>query len=201
YFALRSDLSFEVLCEPSLMKVYVIKRRNKDYQIVLMICLNEFQNIVMLVLTILTCSVAEVTQFLPWYVSLTVGFSCTKKSLIIMIESSAHGDEYDGVMYSQLVSSVLCIVQLICTVTPASGSMEETHNTLKFASRAKQVEIHASRNRVNILFSIWLEMLKEISSLKQELEHFKKGMLSGASQDEIMSLRQQVNIEYVLQMP
>ncbi|RRT54179.1 hypothetical protein B296_00028606, partial [Ensete ventricosum] len=167
YFALRSDLSFEVLCEPSLMKVYVIKRRNKDYQIVLMICLYEFQNIVMLVLTILTCSVAEVTQFLPWYVSLTVGFSvlyylrylCTKKSLIIMIESSAHGDEYDGVMYSQLVSSVLCIVQLICTVTPASGSMEETHNTLKFASRAKQVEIYASRNRVNILFSIWLEML------------------------------------------
>ncbi|RWW64966.1 hypothetical protein BHE74_00027771, partial [Ensete ventricosum] len=193
YFALRSDLSFEVLCEPSLMKVYVIKRRNKDYQIVLMICLNEFQSIVMLVLTILTCSVAEVTQFLPWYVSLTVGFS--------MIESSAHGDEYDGVMYSQLVSSVLCIVQLICTVTPASGSMEETHNTLKFASRAKQVEIYASRNRVNILFSIWLEMLKEISSLKQELEHFKKGMLSGASQDELMSLRQQVNIEYVLQMP
>ena len=39
-------------------------------------------------------------------------------------------------------------LQLICTVTPASSSMEETHNTLKFASRAKRVEIFASRNKV-----------------------------------------------------
>lgn len=38
--------------------------------------------------------------------------------------------------------------QLICTVTPASSNMEETHNTLKFASRAKRVEIYASRNKV-----------------------------------------------------
>jgi hypothetical protein len=29
--------------------------------------------------------------------------------------------------------------------------MEETHNTLKFASRAKRIEIYASRNRVNVL--------------------------------------------------
>lgn len=40
------------------------------------------------------------------------------------------------------------VVQLICTVTPASSNMEETHNTLKFASRAKRVEIYASRNKV-----------------------------------------------------
>ncbi|KAK7267078.1 hypothetical protein RIF29_19742 [Crotalaria pallida] len=39
-------------------------------------------------------------------------------------------------------------VSLICTVTPASTNMEETHNTLKFASRAKRVEIYASRNKV-----------------------------------------------------
>lgn len=42
------------------------------------------------------------------------------------------------------------VLQLICTVTPASSNLEETHNTLKFASRAKRVEIFASRNRVNI---------------------------------------------------
>jgi len=42
-------------------------------------------------------------------------------------------------------------LQLICTVTPASSSMEETHNTLKFASRAKRVEIYASRNKVCFL--------------------------------------------------
>lgn len=43
------------------------------------------------------------------------------------------------------------ILQLICTITPASSNMEETHNTLKFASRAKRVEIYAARNRVSIL--------------------------------------------------
>ncbi|CAL9108720.1 unnamed protein product [Musa textilis] len=183
----------------------------------------------------------------------------------LMIESSAHGDEYDGVMYSQLNlidlagsessktettglrrkegsyinKSLLTLgtvigklsegkashipyrdskltrllqtslsghghVSLICTVTPASGSMEETHNTLKFASRAKRVEIYASRNRIIDEKSLIKKYQKEISSLKQELEHLKKGMLTGASQDEIMSLRQkleegQVKMQYRLE--
>ncbi|KAL8481958.1 hypothetical protein ACS0TY_028194 [Phlomoides rotata] len=38
--------------------------------------------------------------------------------------------------------------QVICTITPASSNVEETHNTLKFANRAKGVEIYASRNRI-----------------------------------------------------
>lgn len=45
------------------------------------------------------------------------------------------------------INLIQCM-QLICTVTPASSNMEETHNTLKFASRAKRVEIYASRNKV-----------------------------------------------------
>nr|GEV02104.1 kinesin-like protein KIN-7D, mitochondrial [Tanacetum cinerariifolium] len=126
-----------------------------------------------------------------------------------MIESSSHGDEYDGVIFSQLNlidlagsessktettglrrkegsyinKSLLTLgtvigklsegrashvpyrdskltrilqsslsghghVSLICTITPASSSMEETHNTLKFASRAKRIEIYASQNKV-----------------------------------------------------
>lgn len=43
--------------------------------------------------------------------------------------------------------------QLICTVTPASSSLEETHNTLKFAHRAKHVEIQAAQNKVGVLFN------------------------------------------------
>lgn len=31
---------------------------------------------------------------------------------------------------------------IICTVTPSSSQAEETHNTLKFASRAKKVTYH-----------------------------------------------------------
>ncbi|KAK8444743.1 hypothetical protein SEVIR_9G193500v4 [Setaria viridis] len=171
----------------------------------------------------------------------------------LMIESSARGDEYDGVMYSQLNlidlagsessktettglrrregayinKSLLTLgtvigklsegrathipyrdskltrllqsslsghghVSLICTITPASSNMEETHNTLKFASRAKRVEIYASRNRIIDEKSLIKKYQREISSLKQELDQLRRGMIGGASQEEIMSLRQQL---------
>ncbi|XP_010271503.1 PREDICTED: kinesin-like protein KIN-7D, mitochondrial [Nelumbo nucifera] len=171
----------------------------------------------------------------------------------LMIESSAHGDEYDGVIFSQLNlidlagsessktettglrrkegsyinKSLLTLgtvigklsegkashvpyrdskltrllqsslsghghVSLICTVTPASSSMEETHNTVKFASRAKRVEIFASRNRIIDEKSLIKKYQREISSLKQELDQLKKGMLAGVNHEEILSLRQQL---------
>ncbi|KAI0520558.1 hypothetical protein KFK09_008034 [Dendrobium nobile] len=171
----------------------------------------------------------------------------------LMVESSARGDEYDGVMYSQLnlidlagsessktettgqrrkegsfinkslltlgtvigklsegrathipyrdskltrlLQSSLSghgLVSLICTVTPASSNMEETHNTLKFASRAKRVEIYASRNRIIDEKSLIKKYQREISSLKQELEQLKRGMLTGVGQEEIMSLKQKL---------
>lgn len=120
-------------------------------------------------------------------------------------------------------STLICeISQLICTVTPASSNMEETHNTLKFASRAKRVEIYASRNKVypwtyDIVFnnmfdneneswqpcgfwkfqiidekSLIKKYQREISSLKEELDQLRRGMLIGVSHEEIMSLRQKV---------
>ncbi|XP_006662507.2 kinesin-like protein KIN-7K, chloroplastic [Oryza brachyantha] len=171
----------------------------------------------------------------------------------LMIESSARGDDYDGVMYSQLNlidlagsessktettglrrregsyinKSLLTLgtvigklsegrathipyrdskltrllqsslsghghVSLICTITPASSNMEETHNTLKFASRAKRVEIYAARNRMIDEKSLIKKYQREISSLKQELDQLRRGMIGGASQEEIMSLRQQL---------
>lgn len=39
-------------------------------------------------------------------------------------------------------------------MTPASSNSEETHNTLKFAHRSKQVEIKASQNKVNLTFTL-----------------------------------------------
>ncbi|CAA2975310.1 kinesin KIN-7D, mitochondrial isoform X1 [Olea europaea subsp. europaea] len=171
----------------------------------------------------------------------------------LMIESSAPGDDYDGVIYSQLnlidlagsessktettglrrkegsyinkslltlgtvigklsegkashvpyrdskltrlLQSSLSghgLVSLICTVTPASSYMEETHNTLKFASRAKCVEIYASRNKIIDEKSLIKKYQREISSLKLELDQLKKGMLVSVSHEEIMSLRQQL---------
>ncbi|XP_038887849.1 kinesin-like protein KIN-7D, mitochondrial [Benincasa hispida] len=171
----------------------------------------------------------------------------------LMIESSARGDEYDGVIFSQLNlidlagsessktkttglrrkegayinKSLLTLgtvigklsegkashvpyrdskltrllqsslsghghVSLICTVTPASSNMEETHNTLKFASRAKRVEIYASRNKIIDEKSLIKKYQREISTLKQELDQLKRGMLTGVNHEEIMNLRQQL---------
>ncbi|KAL5706624.1 Kinesin-like protein KIN-7D [Ranunculus cassubicifolius] len=171
----------------------------------------------------------------------------------LMVESSAHGDDYDGVIFSQLNlidlagsessktettglrrkegsyinKSLLTLgtvigklsegkashvpyrdskltrllqsslsghghVSLICTVTPASSNMEETHNTLKFASRAKRVEIFASRNKIIDEKSLIKKYQKEISTLKQELDHLKQGVLAGINHEEILTLKQKL---------
>ncbi|KAK4761318.1 hypothetical protein SAY87_006211 [Trapa incisa] len=176
----------------------------------------------------------------------------------LMIESSAHGDEYDGVIFSQLNlidlagsesskaettgmrrkegsyinKSLLTLgtvigklsegkashvpyrdskltrllqsslsgnghVSLICTVTPASSNMEETHNTLKFASRAKRVEIYASRNKIIDEKSLIKKYQREISTLKQELDQLRRGMLVGVNHEELISLRQQLELGQV----
>ncbi|KAL7125417.1 hypothetical protein ABFS83_14G115800 [Erythranthe nasuta] len=171
----------------------------------------------------------------------------------LMIESSAHGDDYDGVIFSQLNlidlagsessktettgvrrkegsyinKSLLTLgtvigklsegkashvpyrdskltrllqsslsghghVSLICTITPASSNLEETHNTLKFASRAKRVEIYASRNRIIDEKSLIKKYQKEISVLKEELDQLRRGVLAGVNPEEIIVLRQQL---------
>ncbi|KAI5673183.1 hypothetical protein M9H77_13547 [Catharanthus roseus] len=171
----------------------------------------------------------------------------------LMIESSAHGDDYDGVIFSQLNlidlagsessktettgmrrkegsyinKSLLTLgtvigklsegkashvpyrdskltrllqsslsghghVSLICTVTPASSNMEETHNTLKFASRAKRVEIYASRNKIIDEKSLIKKYQREISCLKQELDQLKKGIIVGVNHEEILTLKQKL---------
>ncbi|XP_004507492.1 kinesin-like protein KIN-7D, mitochondrial isoform X2 [Cicer arietinum] len=171
----------------------------------------------------------------------------------LMIESSAHGEEYDGVIFSQLNlidlagsessktettglrrkegsyinKSLLTLgtvigklsegkashvpyrdskltrllqsslsghghVSLICTVTPASSNMEETHNTLKFASRAKRVEIYASRNKIIDEKSLIKKYQREISVLKTELDQLKKGLQLGVNNEEILTLKQKL---------
>ncbi|BFI24691.1 centromeric protein E [Marchantia polymorpha subsp. ruderalis] len=88
-------------------------------------------------------------------------------------------------------------ISLICTITPASSNNEETHNTLKFAHRAKRVEIHAAPNRILDEKSLIKKYQKEISSLKQELEQLKRGILEKpymvtTSQEDLLTLRQQL---------
>ncbi|XP_057861675.1 kinesin-like protein KIN-7D, mitochondrial [Cryptomeria japonica] len=83
-------------------------------------------------------------------------------------------------------------VSLICTITPASSNMEETHNTLKFAQRAKRVEIRAAPNKIIDEKSLIKKYQKEISSLKNELDQLRRGIIVTTSQEELMTLRQQL---------
>ncbi|XP_068647042.1 kinesin-like protein KIN-7E, chloroplastic [Aristolochia californica] len=68
-------------------------------------------------------------------------------------------------------------VSLICTVTPASSNSEETHNTLKFAHRSKHMEIKASQNKIMDEKSLIKKYQREISTLKQELQQLRQGIM------------------------
>ncbi|XXG87049.1 hypothetical protein AAC387_Pa11g1835 [Persea americana] len=88
-------------------------------------------------------------------------------------------------------------VSLICNVTPASTNSEETHNTLKFAHRSKHVEIKASQNKIMDEKSLIKKYQREISSLKQELQQLKRGImerpyLPASSQDDLVNLKLQL---------
>ncbi|TVU12150.1 hypothetical protein EJB05_45780 [Eragrostis curvula] len=72
-------------------------------------------------------------------------------------------------------------VSLICTVTPGSSNSEETHNTLKFAHRAKHIEIQALQNKILDEKSLIKKYQNEIRQLKEELDQLKRGILTGTS--------------------
>ncbi|KAK7355088.1 hypothetical protein VNO80_14333 [Phaseolus coccineus] len=69
-------------------------------------------------------------------------------------------------------------ISLICTVTPSSSNAEETHNTLKFAQRAKHIEIKAAQNTIIDEKSLIKKYQHEIQHLKEELEQMKRGIVS-----------------------
>ncbi|KAK3131887.1 hypothetical protein QOZ80_6AG0512940 [Eleusine coracana subsp. coracana] len=74
-------------------------------------------------------------------------------------------------------------VSLICTITPASSNSEETHNTLKFAHRAKHIEIQAVQNKIMNEKSLIKKYQYEICRLKEELDQLKRGILTSTSKD------------------
>ncbi|XP_042398208.1 kinesin-like protein KIN-7D, chloroplastic isoform X1 [Zingiber officinale] len=74
-------------------------------------------------------------------------------------------------------------VSLICTVTPSSSNAEETHNTLKFAHRAKCIEIQASQNKIIDEKSLIKKYQNEIHCLKQELDQLKRGIVTVTHKD------------------
>lgn len=61
-------------------------------------------------------------------------------------------------------------VVLLCTVSPASSLADETHNTLKFASRAKKVAVVAERVTIVDENSLIIKYQAEILDLRHKLE-------------------------------
>lgn len=61
-------------------------------------------------------------------------------------------------------------IAVICTITPASSQAEETHNTLKFATRAKKIEIKAQRNEIVDQASLIRRYQEEIHVLRTQLD-------------------------------
>ncbi|KAL4591803.1 hypothetical protein LXL04_004775 [Taraxacum kok-saghyz] len=88
-------------------------------------------------------------------------------------------------------------VSLICNVTPSSSNSEETHNTLKFAHRAKHIEIQAAQNKIIDEKSLIKKYQNEIRLLKEELEQLKSGIvvspqLKDTGGDDIYLLKQKL---------
>ncbi|XP_023644849.1 kinesin-like protein KIN-7C, mitochondrial isoform X1 [Capsella rubella] len=87
-------------------------------------------------------------------------------------------------------------VSLICTITPASSTSEETHNTLKFAQRCKHVEIKASRNKIMDEKSLIKKYQKEISCLQEELTQLRRGVsMSTSKQEDLADRKLQVKLQ------
>lgn len=61
-------------------------------------------------------------------------------------------------------------IAVVCTITPASTQAEETHNTLKFASRAKKIAVTAKRNEVMDQSSLIQRYQQEIGTLRAQLD-------------------------------
>ncbi|KAG9134951.1 hypothetical protein Leryth_001248 [Lithospermum erythrorhizon] len=61
---------------------------------------------------------------------------------------------------------------------PSSSNSEETHNTLKFAHRAKHIEIQAAQNKIIDEKSLIKKYQNEIRRLKEELEQLKSGIVA-----------------------
>jgi predicted nucleic acid-binding Zn-ribbon protein len=70
----------------------------------------------------------------------------------------------------QTALSGLAKVAVICTISPALTSIEESLNTLKFASRVKRITIHAKNDAVMDDKALIQKYRNEIVELKSKLE-------------------------------
>lgn len=62
---------------------------------------------------------------------------------------------------------------MIAAVSPAAACFEDTHNTLKYANRAKNIKTHAYRNMVEVANPI-VKAGQLVANLRNENETLRK---------------------------
>ena len=68
-----------------------------------------------------------------------------------------------------------CRTMMIANVSPSAISFEDTHNTLKYANRAKNIKTNSVRNVLQVTNHV-AKYTQIISDLKQENENLKKSL-------------------------
>lgn len=91
-------------------------------------------------------------------------------------------------------------VAVICTISPSIQSMEESVNTLKFASRVKKITIHAKNDEVMDDKALIQKYRGEIQELKSKLKHQeeKDDANSAERRDHAEQLRQMRSVKSAL---
>jgi hypothetical protein len=79
------------------------------------------------------------------------------------------------------------MICIICTISPSLRCAEESHNTLKFASRAKRITVDAKVNESFDDKALLRKYREEIETLKAklvEMEHMVKHNTDNKVEDE-----------------
>jgi len=61
---------------------------------------------------------------------------------------------------------------MIANISPSSSSYEDTHNTLKYANRAKNIKTNVQRNVLSVEYHV-SKYTQIISALKTEITELK----------------------------
>lgn len=67
---------------------------------------------------------------------------------------------------------------MIANIAPASGDYEDTHNTLKYANRAKNIKTNVQRNVLNVEYHV-SQYTDIINQLRNEITGLKSQLSSG----------------------
>jgi len=92
---------------------------------------------------------------------------------------------YRNSKLTRLLSSALGGNAKTCMITcisPASGNIQESHSTLRFASRAKRIVNHAAKNELDDANSLKLKLGKQTDEIAELRARLEGGVFDGADE-------------------